>query len=131
MNNALSMLALGQMQAAKDSIKFDSNYSIELPSSSIELPNGEVVTLEKLMEFWIEGHRRIEKALEIIKESKEVEREPKEKAKLQSKQEVERLQTQDECETKGIGPDNTKEIVQGGKPTSQEPKRRRIRKSDK
>lgn len=123
MNNALAMLALGQMQSAKESAK--------LATYSIELPNGEVVTLDDLTNFWIEGHKKIKKALEIIKESKEVERESKEKAKLQSKQEVERLQTQDECETKGIGPDNTKEIVQGSKPTSQEPKRRRIRKSDK
>ena len=123
MNNALAMLALGQMQSAKEPTK--------LATYSIELPNGEVVTIGDLTNFWIEGHKKIKKALEIIKESKEVERESKEKAKLQSKQEVERLQTQDECETKGIGPDNTKEIVQGGKPTSQEPKRRRIRKSDK
>lgn len=89
MNNALSMLALGQMRAAKDSIKFDSNYSIELPSSSIELPNGEVVTLDDLTNFWIEGHRRIEKALEIIKESKEVEQESEKESKISSKQEME------------------------------------------
>lgn len=106
-------------------INFDENYIIELN-------NGELVTLGDLTNFWIEGHQKIKKALDIIKESKEkVECEPKEKKKLQSKQEVERLQTQDECETKGAGPDNTKEIVQGSKPTSQEPKRRRLRKSDK
>lgn len=106
-------------------INFDENYIIELN-------NGELVTLGDLTNFWIEGHQKIKKALDIIKESKEkVECEPKEKTKLQSKQKVERLQTPDECETKGIGPDNTKEIVQGSKPTSQEPRRRRIRKSDK
>ena len=105
-------------------INFDENYIIELN-------NGELVTLGDLTNFWIEGHQKIKKALEIIKESKKVECEPKEKAKLQSKQEVERLQTPDECETKGIGPNNTKEAVQGSKPTSQESKRRRIRKSDK
>ena len=123
MNNALAMLALGQMQSAKEPTK--------LATYSIELPNGEVVTIGDLTNFWIEGHKKIKKALEIIKESKEVERESKEKAKLQSKQEVERLQTQDECETKGIGPDNTKEIVQGSESASQKPKRRRVRKSDK
>lgn len=106
-------------------ITFDENYIIELN-------NGELVTLGDLTNFWIEGHQKIKKALEIIKESKEkVECKPKEKTKLQSKQEVERLQASDECETKGIGPDNSKEVVQGSKPTSQEPKRRRIRKSDK
>lgn len=106
-------------------INFDETYLVELN-------NGELVTLGDLTNFWIEGHQKIKKALDIIKESKkEVECEPKEKAKLQSKQEVERLQAQDECETKGIRPDNTKEIVQGSKSTSQEPKRRRIRKSDK
>ena len=106
-------------------INFDENYIIELN-------NGELVTLGDLTNFWIEGHQKIKKALDIIKESKEkVECEPKEKTKLQSEQEVERLQTSDECETKGIGPDNTKEAVQGSKPTSQEPKRGRIRKSDK
>lgn len=125
MNNALSMLALGQMQAAKESIKFDE-------ACLVELPNKEVVTLGDLTNFWVEGHQKIKKALEIIKENREkVECKSKEKAKLQSEQEVERLQTSDECETKGIGPDNTKEIVQGSKPTPQEPKRRRIRKSDK
>jgi len=106
-------------------INFDENYIIELN-------NGELVTLGDLTNFWIEGHQKIKKALDIIKETKEkVECEPKEKAKLQSKQEVERLQASDECETKGTRPSNTKEIVQGSKPTSQEPKRRRIRKSDK
>ena len=106
-------------------INFDENYIIELN-------NGELVTLGDLTNFWIEGHQKIKKALDIIKETKEkVECEPKEKAKLQSKQEVERLQASDECETERTGPDNTKEIVQGSKPASQEPKRRRIRKSDK
>ena len=106
-------------------INFDENYIIELN-------NGELVTLGDLTNFWIEGHQKIKKALDIIKETKEkVECEPKEKAKLQSKQEVERLQASDECETERTGPDNTKEIVQGSKPTSQESKRRRIRKSDK
>lgn len=106
-------------------INFDENYIIELN-------NGELVTLGDLTNFWIEGHQKIKKALDIIKESKEkVECEPKEKTKLQSEQEVERLQTQDECETTRAGPNNTKEIVQGSKPTSQEPKRRRIRKSNK
>lgn len=106
-------------------INFDENYLIELD-------NGELVTLGDLTNFWIEGHQKIKNALEIIKESREkVECKSKEKTKLQSKQEVERLQASDECETKGVGPDNTKEVVQGSKPTSQEPKRRRIRKSDK
>lgn len=106
-------------------INFDENYIIELN-------NGELVTLGDLTNFWIEGHQKIKKALDIIKESKEkVECEPKEKKKLQSKQEVERLQASDECETKRTGPDNTKEVVQGSKPTSQEPKRRRIRKPNK
>lgn len=106
-------------------INFDENYLLELD-------NGELVTLGDLANFWIEGHRKIKSALDIIKETKEkVECKSKEKTKLQSKQEVERLQASDECETKGIGPDNTKEVVQGSKPTSQEPRRRRIRKSDK
>ncbi len=124
MNSFLPLSVLENVLHPKQ-INFDENYIIELN-------NGELVTLGDLTNFWIEGHQKIKKALDIIKETKEkVECEPKEKAKLQSKQEVERLQTQDECETKGIGPDNTKEAVQGSKPTSQEPKRRRIRKSDK
>lgn len=106
-------------------INFDENYIIELN-------NGELVTLGDLTNFWIEGHQKIKKALEIIKESKEkVECKSKEKAKLQSEQEMERLQASDECETARVGPDNTKEVMQGSKPTSQEPKRRRVRKSDK
>lgn len=106
-------------------INFDENYIIELD-------NGELVTLGDLANFWIEGHRKIKSALDIIKETKEkVERKPEKENKVSSKQEMERLQASNECETKGTGPDNTKEVVQGSKPTSQEPKRRRIRKSDK
>ena len=51
--------------------KFDENYLIELN-------NGELVTLGDLMNFWIEGHKKIKSALDIIKETrKKVEREPK------------------------------------------------------
>lgn len=45
-------------------INFDENYIIELN-------NGELVTLGDLTNFWIEGHQKIKKALDIIKESKE------------------------------------------------------------
>ena len=121
----MTTLPLSILEGMLNDRKLDENYLIELN-------NGELVTLGDLTNFWIEGHQKIKKALDIIKESKEkVECKSIEKTKLQSKQEVERLQTPDECETKGIGPDNTKEIVQGSKSTSQEPKRRRIRKSDK
>ncbi|MBQ1394335.1 MAG: hypothetical protein IIY81_12585 [Lachnospiraceae bacterium] len=44
-------------------ISFDENYLIELN-------NGELVTLGDLTNFWIEGHQKIKKALDIIKESK-------------------------------------------------------------
>lgn len=106
-------------------IAFDESYLIELN-------NGELVTLGDLTNFWIEGHRKIKSALAIIKETKEkVEREPKEKTKLSSEQEMEVLPSSDECKSKGTGPDNAKETVQGSKSASQEPKRRRIRKSNK
>ena len=106
-------------------IAFDENYLIELN-------NGELVTLGDLTNFWIEGHQKIRSALDIIKETRnKVEREPKEKTKLSSEQEMERVPPSDECKSKRAGPDNAKETVQGSKPSSQEPKRRRIRKSDK
>lgn len=64
-------------------INFDENYIIELN-------NGELVTLGDLTNFWIEGHQKIKKALDIIKESKkEVERKPETKSEVSSKQEVE------------------------------------------
>ena len=104
---------------------FDENYVVELDS-------GELVTLGDLTNFWIEGHQKIKKALDIIKESKEkVEREPKEKTKLSPEQEMERISSSDECKAKGSGPDNTEETVQGCESTPQESKRRRIRKSEK
>ena len=127
MNNALTMFSLGQMQSTKmlTQINFDENYIIQLN-------NGELVTLGDLTNFWVEGHLKIKNALDIIKESKrEDECKSKEKTKLQSKQSMEKLSSSDECETARARPDNSKEVVQGGKPTSQEPKRRRIRKSDK
>lgn len=123
--NSLPLSVLENVLHPKQ-INFDESYLIELPN------NGELVTLGDLTNFWIEGHQKIKKALEIIKESKEkVECKSKEKAKLQSEQEMERLQASDECETARVGSDNTKEVMQGSKPTSQEPKRRRVRKSDK
>lgn len=125
MNNALSMLALGQMQAVKESIKFDETYLVELP-------NKEVVTLGDLTNFWVKGHQKVKKALEIIKESKEkVECKSKEKAKLQSEQGVERIQTSEECGAEGDRPNNEKEVVQGSESASQKPKRSRVRKSRK
>ena len=106
-------------------ISFDESYLIELN-------NGELVTLGDLTNFWIEGHRKIQNALDIIKETRnKVECKSKEETKLQSKQNLEKLPSSDECESKRIGPDNTKEIVQGSKPTSQKSQRRRVRKSDK
>lgn len=102
---------------------FDENYVIQLN-------NGELVTLGDLVNFWIEGHQKIKKALDIIKESK-VEREPKEKTKLSPEQKMERVPSSDECKPKGTGPNNSEETVQRSKSTSQEPKRRGIRKSDK
>ena len=64
-------------------INFDENYIIELN-------NGELVTLGDLTNFWIEGHQKIKKALDIIKESKEeVEREPEKENKISSEQEME------------------------------------------
>ena len=64
-------------------ISFDENYLIELN-------NGELVTLGDLTNFWIEGHQKIKKALDIIKESKEeVEREPEKENKISSEQEME------------------------------------------
>ena len=104
---------------------FDENYLIELN-------NGELVTLDALMTFWIEGHRKIQNALDIIQETrKKSEREPKEKTKLSPEQEMERISSSDECKAKGSGPDNTEETVQGCESTPQESKRRRIRKPDK
>lgn len=94
MNNALSMLALGQMQAAKESIKFDESYLVELN-------NGETITLGDLTNFWIKGHQRIQSALDIIKREKENhEKESKtsqlksaDEEKAESKQRVERKKT--------------------------------------
>ena len=64
-------------------INFDENYIIELN-------NGELVTLGDLTNFWVEGHQKIKKALDIIKESKEeVEREPEKENKISSEQEME------------------------------------------
>ena len=106
-------------------IAFDESYVVELN-------NGELVTLGDLMNFWIEGHQKIKSALDIIKENRKIdEREPKEETKLQSKQEVEKLSSSDECSAARTGPDNTKEVVQGRKSTPQKPQRRRVRKSDK
>ena len=106
-------------------ITFDETYLVELN-------NGEIVTLGDLANFWVEGHRKIQNALDIIKETrKKVEREPKEKTELSPEQEMEGVPSSDECKSKGTGPDYSEETVQGSKPASQEPKRRRVRKSDK
>ncbi len=122
--NSLPLSVLENVLHPKQ-ISFDENYLIELN-------NGELVTLGDLTNFWIEGHRKIQNALDIIKETRnKVEREPKEKTKLSSEQEMEGVPPSDECKSKGTGPDNSKETVQGSKPTPQEPQRRRIRKSDK
>lgn len=48
MNNALSMLALGQMQSARETIHFDGSYIVEI--------DGELHTLSELVEFWKEKH---------------------------------------------------------------------------
>ena len=66
-------------------INFDETYLVELP-------NKEVVTLGQLMEFWVDGHRRIKNALDIIKENRKVdERKTEEKSKVSSEQEVETI----------------------------------------
>lgn len=48
MNNALSMLALGQMQSVRESLHFDGSYIVEI--------DGELHTLSELVEFWKEKH---------------------------------------------------------------------------
>ena len=48
MNNALSMLALGQMQSARESLHFDGSYIVEI--------DGELHTLSELVDFWKEKH---------------------------------------------------------------------------
>lgn len=67
----------------------------------IELDNGELVTLGDLANFWIEGHRKIKSALDIIKETKEkVERKPEKENKVSSKQEMEVVCTPTVSKTK-------------------------------
>lgn len=53
MNNALSMLALGQMQSARESIHFDGSYIVEI--------DGELHTLSELVDFWRKNHEESRK----------------------------------------------------------------------
>lgn len=53
MNNALSMLALGQMQSARESLHFDGSYIVEI--------DGELHTLSELVEFWRKNHEESRK----------------------------------------------------------------------
>lgn len=106
-------------------------------SMIIELSDGSLVTLGELMKFWVTGHQVISEAKEITdemlkqnKEVKDIERSTKKEKKLQSKQKVERLSSQEKCGTERTRPDNTKEDLQGSDTTSSQPKRRRVRKSE-
>lgn len=101
MNNANMAFALGQMKAAKEPIRLDETYLVELN-------NGEIVTLGQLMKFWVEGHNRIQSALDIIKrEKEEYEKEnktsqlkPANEKKAESKQRVERKKTEGKRKSK-------------------------------
>lgn len=102
-------------------------------TDSIELKTGEIVTVEDLCDFWIEGHKKILETTKIINDAKELmqsERKSKEEKELQAEQKVEGIQTQEECGTKGNRSHNKKETVQGCESSPQKPKRRRVRKSE-
>ena len=125
MNTAQSLFGISQLEAAKKVEKsigyFDNSYIIELS-------NGELVTIKELCDFWIEGHKKIDKTKEIIED---IERITKKEKELSTEQKMEGLQTQEECSTEGTRPNNSKETVQGCKSSSQKSKRGRVRKSDK
>lgn len=105
MNNANMAFALGQMQSARESIHFDGSYIVEI--------DGELHTLSELVDFWRQYNN---------------ERNTKKETELSTKQRVERVQASEKRGAEGDRPYNEKEIVQGGKSSSQKPKGRRIRK---
>lgn len=125
MNTAQSLFGISQLEAAK---KVEASKGYFDNSYIIELSNGELVTIKELCDFWIEGHEKINKAKEIIKD---VERITKKEKELPTEQKMEGFQTQEECSAEGSRPDNSKETVQRVKSTSQKSKRGRVRKSDK
>ncbi len=70
MNNALSMLALGQMQSVRESLHFDGSYIVEI--------DGELHTLSELVDFWRENHEESRKQRKgKVSENKGVEKLPK------------------------------------------------------
>ena len=125
MNTAQSLFGISQLEAAK---KVEASKGYFDNSYIIELSNGELVTIKELCDFWIEGHEKINKAKEIIKD---VERITKKEKELSTEQKMEGFQTQEECSAEGFRPNNSKETVQGCKSSSQKSKRGRVRKSDK
>ena len=100
-------------------------------TDSIELKTGEIVTVEDLCDFWIEGHKKILETTKIINDAKELmsERIAEKEKELQAEQKVEGIQAQEECSAEGNRSHNKKETVQGSESTSQKPKRGRVRKS--
>lgn len=93
---------------------FDENYVIELP-------NKELVTLGALMTFWIEGHRKIQNALDIIKEEKahgKNVKTTKSEEKLETEQNLEKLPSSDEHSTVWDRPNHKKQVGKNRKLTS-------------
>ena len=126
MNAAQSLFGISQLEAAKKVTQ--KNIGLIDYGYIIEQENGDLPTLKELCDFWVEGHKKIDNAKEIIRD---IERITKEEKKLPTEQKMEGFQTQEECSAERIGPDNSKEIVQGSKSSSQKSKRGRVRKSNK
>lgn len=113
MNTAQSLFGISQLEAAKkiESSKvnyFDNGYVIELS-------NGELITIKELCDFWIEGHEKINKAKEIIKNVEKITKETcckqqsADEKEVESKSRVEGTETENKRKTKR-GPNNKKAL---------------------
>ena len=111
MNTAQSLFGISQLEAAKKVEKsigyFDNSYIIELS-------NGELITIKELCDFWIEGHKKIDKTKEIIEDIEKItkkeircKQQPADEKEVEGKPGMEGFEANNKRKTKR-GPDNKK-----------------------
>jgi len=108
MNIAQSLFGISQLEATK---KVEENICYQ--DNGYKLPNGELVTIKELCDFWIEGHEKINKAKEIIedieKDTKEIrcKQQPADEKEVEGKPGMEGSEANNKRKTKR-GPNNKK-----------------------
>ena len=91
MNIAQSLFGISQLEATK---KVEENICYQ--DNGYKLPNGELVTIKELCDFWIEGHKKIDKTKEIIEDIEKItkkeircKQQPADEKKVEGKSRVE------------------------------------------